>query len=166
MKQIQPKIKIFFFLIIGKSEYEKPFLFPHGNLKTDTLSRELGQYGISMEDVLVYDTVANAEIEKEIVEVTNNYQNSPEYIVFFSPSGLNSSIYFLKKLPDFDNVKVVRLRKRIFQRMSAIFFFQLIALGPTTELAMKEQGLKVYGVSKNPTPNDVLNLILLRQHYF
>lgn len=94
-------------LLLEKKEYTKPFLFPHGNLKTDILSRELGQCGISMENVLVYETVANPDIEKEIVEVTDNYRNIPEYIVFFSPSGLTSSVNFLKMSPDFDNVKVL-----------------------------------------------------------
>lgn len=87
----------------------KPFLFPHGNLKTDTLSRELGHSGISMDDVLVYDTEANPDIEKEIAEVTDNYQNIPEYIVFFSPSGLTSCVDFLKKVPNFEDVKVFRI---------------------------------------------------------
>lgn len=80
---------------------------PHGNLKTDTLSRELGQYGISLENVLVYETVANPDIEKEIIETTHNYQNIPEFIVFFSPSGVSSSINFLKMVPDFQHVKVL-----------------------------------------------------------
>lgn len=59
-----------------------------------------------MENVLVYETVANPDIEKEIAEVTDNYQNIPEYIVFFSPSGLTSSLNSLKKAQDFDTVKV------------------------------------------------------------
>lgn len=67
----------------------------------------MGQYGISMEGVLVYDTMSNPNIEQDIAELTDNFQNIPEYIVFFSPSGLNSSLKILQKIHDFENVKVI-----------------------------------------------------------
>ncbi|KAG5891866.1 hypothetical protein JTB14_015885 [Gonioctena quinquepunctata] len=127
-------------ILSDKSLFSKPFLFPHGNLKTDSLQRELNKDGLEMEGVLVYDTIPNPDIKKEIVECTDNFSNIPEYVVFFSPSGLHSSINYLRKIPDFTNAKI-------------------IAIGPVTELALKEGNLTIFGVTKNPTPQDVLNIV-------
>ncbi|KAJ8935062.1 hypothetical protein NQ314_013035 [Rhamnusium bicolor] len=94
-------------ILENKSLYNKPFLFPHGNLKTDTLNLELGKEGLTIEGVLVYDTIANPNIEKEMKNVTDDFSSIPEYVVFFSPSGLHSSVNYLKKIPvDLDNVKI------------------------------------------------------------
>nr|XP_023027700.1 uroporphyrinogen-III synthase-like [Leptinotarsa decemlineata] len=133
-------------ILENRTCYSKPFLFPHGNLKTDTLRDELGKNGLGMEDVLVYDTIANPDIEKEIQEVTNNYNDLPQYLVFFSPSGFHSSIDYLKRVPDFPKAK-------------------LIAIGPVTEAAIKEGGCDVFGVTKNPTPQDLVNLFSNLFHY-
>ncbi|XP_018579114.1 uroporphyrinogen-III synthase isoform X2 [Anoplophora glabripennis] len=90
-----------------KSAYRKPFLFPHGNLKTDTLNLELGKEGIEIKGVLVYDTIANPSILKEISDVTDDLTSIPEYVVFFSPSGFHSSIDHLRKIPvDLNKVKL------------------------------------------------------------
>ncbi|CAH1171135.1 unnamed protein product [Phaedon cochleariae] len=120
--------------------HQKPLLFPHGNLKTDTLSRELEKEGLKIEGVLVYDTITNPDICEEIKQVTDNFRAVPEYVVFFSPSGLHSSLEHLQNIPDFCYAK-------------------LIAIGPVTELAMKEKNLDVFGVTRKPTPEDVLDVI-------
>lgn len=101
------KIYIHIYFFLEKSAYSKSFLFPHGNLKTDTLNLELGKEGIQIEGVLTYDTIANPHISKEVSYATDNLTSIPEYVVFFSPSGFRSSIDYLKKIPvDLDNVKV------------------------------------------------------------
>ncbi|KAJ8974765.1 hypothetical protein NQ317_008204 [Molorchus minor] len=92
---------------------KKPFLFPHGNLKTDTLNLELGKEGVKIVGVLYFSAL----------------------------SGLRSSISYLRSVPvDLNDVKI-------------------IAIGPVTELAVKEENLKVYGVTKQPTPQEVFNVI-------
>jgi hypothetical protein len=42
----------------------------------------------------------------------------------------------------------------------ARFFFQLVAIGPTTEAALLEYKLKVWSVASKPTPEDLLEAIL------
>ncbi|CAH1375909.1 unnamed protein product [Tenebrio molitor] len=129
-------------IIQNKSEYVKPFLFPHGNLKTDILKVELSKENLAIEEVLVYDTLPNPSIERDLLECTDRFTTIPEFLVFFSPSGLHSSLEYLRKIPvDLNLVK-------------------LIAIGPVTELAVIEQNLKVYGVAKSPTPEEVLKAIL------
>lgn len=76
-------------------------------MKTDTLNLELGKEGIQIEGVLVYDTIANSDILKEISNATDDLTIIPEYMVFFSPSGFHSSINHLRKiLVDLNTVKV------------------------------------------------------------
>jgi hypothetical protein len=40
------------------------------------------------------------------------------------------------------------------------FFFQFVAIGPTTEAALLEYKLKVWSVASKPTPEDLLEAIL------
>lgn len=85
-------------MVVDKSQLTRPFLFPHGNLKTDTLKLELGKENLEIEEILVYDTLSNPNIGQELAECTNNFRNIPEYVIFFSPSGLHSSVEYLRKL--------------------------------------------------------------------
>lgn len=60
-----------------------------------------------MHEVLVYDTMPNPSLPDDLARITNNYTEIPEYVVFFSPSGLNNTIEFLTKVPvDFQSLKV------------------------------------------------------------
>nr|CAH7742659.1 unnamed protein product [Callosobruchus chinensis] len=89
-----------------RDKLQKPLLFPHGNLKTDALQHALAKEGVGIEGVLVYDTIANPDIEVEICNVTNNFANIQEFIIFFSPSGVKSSLQFLKNIKEFSQSKV------------------------------------------------------------
>ncbi|KAK9877272.1 hypothetical protein WA026_017663 [Henosepilachna vigintioctopunctata] len=120
---------------------DKPFLFPHGNLKTDTLKIELSKSNISIEGVLVYDTLSNPNIEEEFADVTEKFTLFPEYIIFFSPSGVRSSVEILRKSPGCLNK------------------MKCIAIGPVTETSMKEENFNIYGVAASPNPEEVLNII-------
>lgn len=101
-----------------------PFLFPHGNLKTDTLKREFEGTLIKMDLVHVYDTLPNPNIENDIKEATDNYTKLSEFVVYFSPSGVHSSIDHLRNFSELNNVK-------------------FIAIGPVTEEAMEKENLKI-----------------------
>lgn len=63
------------------------------------MNLELEKQGLAIEGVEVYDTIANPNIDSDLSEVTNGYQSIPEYIVFFSPSGLSVSLPYLQKVP-------------------------------------------------------------------
>ncbi|XP_066154190.1 uroporphyrinogen-III synthase-like [Euwallacea fornicatus] len=120
----------------------KPFLIPHGNLKSDTINLELEKGGIGVECLEVYDSVVNNKIGHDLAEATQNFQLIPEYVAFFSPSGFYSSIEHLRRLPiDLKEIK-------------------FIAIGPVTEMAILESNLPVWGVAKRPNPDDLLDVIL------
>lgn len=60
-----------------------------------------------MDETLVYETVPNPKLKDEITIVSDNFTVLPEYIVFFSPSGVQSAIPFIKNVPiDWSFLKV------------------------------------------------------------
>lgn len=92
---------------IDELKYDKPFLFPHGNLKTDTLRTHFSKVGIGLGEVLVYETIPNPNLRKELADTTADFTQIPEYVVFFSPSGVQSSISLIRAIDaDLSLVKV------------------------------------------------------------
>nr|XP_022910499.1 uroporphyrinogen-III synthase-like [Onthophagus taurus] len=126
-------------LLNNSDKIAKRFLYPHGNLKMDILKNKLSKSSITLEEVEVYETVTNEHIEEDFGKVTESLNVFPEYIVFFSPSGLKAIETILFQLP--------------------LNSMKLIAIGPTTESAMIKLGLTVFGVAEKPTPSDVLKLL-------
>ncbi|XP_056634430.1 uroporphyrinogen-III synthase-like [Diorhabda sublineata] len=129
------------FILKENCSYKMPFLYPHGNLKRDTFSELKGTNEITVESVLAYDTINNPNILDEMREATDNFTLIPEYVIFFSPSGVHSTLEYLRKVENFTSSK-------------------LIPIGPTTELSMKEANLPVFGVAQHPSPQGVLDIIL------
>ncbi|KAF5283505.1 hypothetical protein FQR65_LT02658 [Abscondita terminalis] len=125
-----------------KKKIKKPLLFPCGNLKTDILIELLRNENIKVDEVTVYETVASTSLEDDFISVTSCYEEVPEFFAYFSPSGVNFTYSFLMKLQPI---------------LSKIKF---IAIGPTTETALKEKCLTVTEVAKKPTPRDLLAAIL------
>lgn len=113
------------FILKENHSYNMPFLYPHGNLKGDTFSQLKKEKGIAVESVLAYDTINNPNIFDEMKVATNNFTRIPEYVIFFSPSGVHSTLEHLEKVKNFTSAK-------------------LIPIGPTTELSMKEANLPGY----------------------
>lgn len=79
---------------------------------------------LALGEVHVYDTIPNPNLKQELANVTLNFTAIPEYVVFFSPSGVESSIDFLRLVQnDLSNVKV---KNSIFLQLE--IFFKLICL--------------------------------------
>lgn len=84
----------------GKNKYNKPFLAPCSNLKSDFLKNQLSENDIRIEEVILYNTILSSDIEDDFVAATANYTNLPAFIVFFSPSALLSADSVLPKIMD------------------------------------------------------------------
>lgn len=101
---------------------QKPlFLFPAGNLKTDTLENILSSGNIGTDNLVVYETVENPELDGLVFNLIVD-NNTP--FVFFSPSGVQSVLKHGKDL--------ILTKDR-----------PLIAIGPTT----RDSILKLEGVN-------------------
>lgn len=98
----------YLFVESQKTEGNCTFLYPHGNLKLDILKNQLEPEGITLDEVCVYDSITNPNIEKEFQKVTENLLEIPEFMVFFSPSAVKGILSTIKQLPDdiINNIKV------------------------------------------------------------
>jgi uroporphyrinogen-III synthase len=118
----------------------KPFLMPCGNLKQDILQTKLSDYGYSVESVEVYETVPEKNLERNIENVFQD--GSVEFIVFFSPSGINFTANIFSKLN-------VDLNEK-----------KLIALGPSTKKTIENHGYKVYATAEQPSPEGLVKVLV------
>lgn len=65
----------------------------------DILKAKFKGSNLSLDEILVYETVSNKDIRKEFTDVTERFSNLPEYIVFFSPSGVTAVEEIIKMIP-------------------------------------------------------------------
>lgn len=79
---------------------------------------ELEKEGLELDGVEVYETAPNPNIETDFANVTSQFQSIPEYIVFFSPSGFNSSIELIRRAAtDLNNLKVSKEKTQFFMKL-------------------------------------------------
>ena len=116
----------------------KPFLFPSGNLKQDTIERSLETSGINVTPVEIYETIEHPQMEDRILDLM---KSKVDFIVYFSPSGIKYSLPFLRKHQiNLPNIKFV-------------------AIGPSTKKYLEENELKCYRMCKSPTPESLLEVL-------
>lgn len=112
---------------IAKREFEKPLLFLCGDRRLEDLPDMLEQAGVAVDELCVYSTLPRSDIDV-------SHRPDPDWIVFFSPSGLDSSI-------DPSGAR-------------------LAAIGSTTAAALQDAGYKVDAVAHEPSPAGVVTALL------
>ncbi|XP_072029874.1 uroporphyrinogen-III synthase-like isoform X2 [Amphiura filiformis] len=82
-------------ILEGTKAGSKPLLFPCGTLRRETIPDSLQKAGVDFKAHVVYETIPHPDLEASI----NQYfeKGMPEFIVFFSPSGVRFSKEFLTK---------------------------------------------------------------------
>lgn len=125
------------YIITEEKCRDKPILYPCGNLRRDTLSKKLKEAGFCLNEIEVYETVRNKSIKLKVEELIQ-HQGLPEYVVYFSPSGVQYTEDIVSSgiLP-LDQLKV-------------------IAIGPTTEKELREKDIPVYSVASIPDPEGLI----------
>lgn len=119
----------------------KPFLYPCSTLRRDTLSVKLKAGGFVMEELKVYETVQSKTIDEDLKRMTLEH-GSPRFVVYFSPSGVQYTADLYKSdILNLDETKI-------------------IAIGRTTEAALKERGMEVAAVAKTPDHTGVVEALL------
>ncbi|XP_034254247.1 uroporphyrinogen-III synthase [Thrips palmi] len=115
----------------------KPLLFPSADLKRNALQEMLTEAGISVDVVTSYKTIPHPHLEAILKEKFSSNEGRPDVLVFFSPSGVNA---VLSHPSDLQQCKVV-------------------AIGPTTEAALKDRGMVVFATAENPSPTGLVEAI-------
>lgn len=128
------------YIIKESKSKEKPILYPCGNLRRDTLSKKLKEAGFRLNEIEVYETVQNKCIREKVQEFITQ-QGVPDYVVYFSPSGVQYTADIVSEgLLPLEQVKVV-------------------AIGPTTEKELRERNVPVFAVAPTPSPAGLLQAL-------
>uniref|UniRef100_A0A1B6I713 Uroporphyrinogen-III synthase n=1 Tax=Homalodisca liturata TaxID=320908 RepID=A0A1B6I713_9HEMI len=126
--------------IILSSKPSKPLLLPCGNLKMDTLETLLTEAGVKTDAVEVYETIPHPDLEITLSDALS--QQTPSYIVYFSPSGIHNTYPLLSRSGiDLDKIKWV-------------------SIGPTTATALQSYNLTVHCSAAKPTPQSLAEAII------
>ncbi|BFZ01149.1 hypothetical protein BsWGS_04188 [Bradybaena similaris] len=118
----------------------KALLYPCSNIHRDTLPDILTSHGLSLTEVVSYETCPSENMEEALQEALR-LQGLPDYVVFFSPSGFQyTQKVIAKDLLHLDKVKI-------------------IALGPATYKSIYDSGFTPFGMAEKPDPQSLLQLL-------
>lgn len=116
----------------------RPLLLPCSDIARDTLSKTLNDGGLKVQKVVVYKTKSNEHLKDLLSKCM---LKKPDVIVFFSPSTVN---YVLNVLEN---------DKTMFGS------FQIVAIGPVTEQALLDTGIKVTATLDKPDTKSLLDTV-------
>ena len=128
------------YIIESKADI-KSLLYPCGNLRRDTLSVKLKAERISLQEIVVYETVKCKTIREDIEKIIDLH-GEPQYLVYFSPSGVQYTA-------DLFDSGVLQLKN-----------IKIIAIGSTTEGELKERKIEVAATAKTPDYTGVMEALL------
>lgn len=130
-------------IILKENPASSKFLFPCGNLRSETLPKALGESGISVDALTVYETKENTNLKTDLIELDSGHD--PCCLVFFSPSGCE---YIHRALQTFSN-KLNQLPR--------------FAIGNSTAHKIENLGLEIAGVAAKPQAGSLVESV---QQYF
>ncbi|GLH05935.1 Uroporphyrinogen-III synthase [Gryllus bimaculatus] len=127
---------------ITQKSYNHPLLFPCSDIRRSTLPLCLSQKNVPYREITVYCTQKNPCLEEMLCNVTNGGEEYPEYLVFFSPSGVKHCLPIL------------------FQLSIPLGDTKIIAIGNATASALKEANIIVWACLSKPAPQCLLEALL------
>ncbi|CAL1526147.1 unnamed protein product [Lymnaea stagnalis] len=123
-----------------KSDKSKTFLYPCSNIRRDNLKEMLTSNGLSVTEVIAYETCPNEEL-KNAIHGALAQLGVPNYAVFFSPSGFQYTLTVV----DRDSLPLEKVK--------------IIALGPATYKSICDLGYTPHGMAEKPDPDSLLQLL-------
>lgn len=130
-------------IIVKENEANSKFLFPCGNLRSEMLPTILGESGISVDALMVYETKENTNLKSDLMELASAHE--PCCMVFFSPSGCE---YIHRQLQTFSN-RLGRLPR--------------FAIGNSTAHKIENLGMEIAGVASKPQADSLVESV---ERYF
>ncbi|XP_004927389.1 uroporphyrinogen-III synthase isoform X1 [Bombyx mori] len=128
-------------IILKDKKKTSTFLFPCGNLRSETIPNMLQSEGITLDAITVYETQENENLKALLMEL-NNLNDSPSGLAFFSPSGCE---YIHRQLQTFSN------------RLSLLPHF---AIGNSTAHKIENLGVEIAGVAAKPKAESLVESVL------
>ncbi|XP_065668833.1 uroporphyrinogen-III synthase isoform X2 [Hydra vulgaris] len=128
------------YIIKRKNFHLKPLMFVCGNLARETIPDKLRNFGLIVETISCYKTIADDKFPEKISQFIKQY-DIPNVIVFFSPSGVKFYFSEICKLcADFKRTKI-------------------LSIGQHTADCIVSMNKKVDAIAKRPTPDSLLEAI-------
>lgn len=115
-------------------------LYPCAQMRRDTLRDRLKSCDCHVEEVIAYETVPSENIKENIAHVFSS-EDSPDSVVYFSPSG----VQFTEALVE--------------QGVLPLQLLKVYALGPATQQALLDRSIALAGVASKPDPASLLQLL-------
>ena len=129
---------------MGRREKEKDgrYLIIRGDKSLEEISRALEKEGQRFKEITTYSTSPRTDIQSSIETSVAEYERDREiWFGFFSPS---SASYVLQHL---STLLLAEEQTRIF------------AIGETTAVYLKQRGVGVHAIAKQPTPEGTIHAI-------
>lgn len=130
-------------IILNDNTHNSKFLFPCGNLSSETVPSKLEASGITVDPITVYETKENENLKSCLMELNSNIE--PWCMVFFSPSGCE---YIHRQLQTFSN------------KLCNLPYF---AIGNSTAHKIENLGVEIAGIAAKPEAQSLVESI---QNYF
>ncbi|XP_037082868.1 uroporphyrinogen-III synthase-like [Pollicipes pollicipes] len=115
----------------------QPLLFPCGSLKKETLPNKLESAGIPLQCSTIYVTSEHPDMASELKK---SLEMQPDFMVYFSPSGVLFSQDAIAQSEGLEEVKHV-------------------SIGPATKAALEKSGLSVFASAPKPCPESVVEIL-------
>ncbi|XP_021190401.2 uroporphyrinogen-III synthase [Helicoverpa armigera] len=126
-------------IIVRENPANCKFLFPCGNLRSETLPTILESSHIPVDALMVYETKENVNLKEDLMKV--NDLHKPCCMVFFSPSGCE---YVLRQLQTVSN---------------SLTELPHFAIGNSTAYKIENLGIEVAGVAAKPKADSLVESI-------
>lgn len=130
-------------LIVNENPENSKFLFPCGNLRSETLPNTLSSKNIIVDGITVYETKENESLRTNLMELNETVDLN--CLVFFSPSGCE---YIYRQLQTFNN------------KLSILPHF---AIGNSTAHKIENLGVEIAGVAAKPKAESIFECV---EQYF
>ncbi|CAG8517710.1 2611_t:CDS:2 [Diversispora eburnea] len=131
------------FFVIGKatSEAMKDLKFNNilGDKRRDELPSKLSQADIKLDELLVYETKQREDFLIELDKIIKEHKKI-NWVIFFSPSGVDVALNNLQKLEIWNEIKVA-------------------TIGKTTGNYLVTKGIKIHVISPKPEPEILVQSI-------
>ncbi|XP_030037262.2 uroporphyrinogen-III synthase-like [Manduca sexta] len=130
-------------IILKDNSENSSFLFPCGNLRSETIPSTLQASDITVDAVTVYETKENENLKMDLMKLNNS--EGPCCMVFFSPSGCE---YIHRQLQTFSN---------------ELKHLPHFAIGNSTAHKIENLGMEIAGVASKPKADSLVESV---QKYF
>ncbi|RIA98638.1 tetrapyrrole biosynthesis, uroporphyrinogen III synthase [Glomus cerebriforme] len=133
----------------GNSSKQLELLFLVGDKRRDELPNKLLESGFLLKELLIYETKPNSTFSNELNKILNSHEKKKiDWIVFFSPSGVDISLDLLKNklLEDWNEIKIASIGKTTSNYLEKIKKINVNITSPKPEAESLSKSIHEYNI--------------------